>query len=290
MGASRGLQDNIPSIVKGSATTVTLAATNNGQPTRITIGGQQYKVASTLTMTTSTSGINGLDTGSIAANTLYYVYAVVSSSVIGLIASVTGPATGPTGFSNRYKLLGRFRTDLVPFVNTVAPDASIGAQGMSAAVDIAYTPRLYGASNSTEFTNYTATGFYRRIGDRCRASVRVSFGAAPATGTGGFLITGPGGSGTTYTTVNSSLIPSAAGGGNILGIAYGRDSSALSYDGTVVYQGTGLVSGFAVFALYASNGGASPEWTAASPFAWNTSDFISAEWEFPVLEWAGLFT
>lgn len=102
--------DNIPPIVKASATTLTLATTYLGKTTRITVGGQQYVPAATITLSTATSGFNGIDTGSIAANTLYYVYAVVQGGVLGLVISVTGPATGPTGFTSSYRYVANFRT------------------------------------------------------------------------------------------------------------------------------------------------------------------------------------
>lgn len=58
-----------------------------------------------LTVTTSVSGIGGLDTGAIAASSLYYVYLV---NGVSLIASLS--ATSPTGFTI-YRKVGAFFTD-----------------------------------------------------------------------------------------------------------------------------------------------------------------------------------
>ena len=104
MGASRGLQDNIPALVRASNTTCSLAATNAGQSTRITIGGQQYRIASTLTLTIPGS----LDIGTFSVtHELYYVYAVASTAgVVTLVASLAGPSTGPAGSTGRYTLVG----------------------------------------------------------------------------------------------------------------------------------------------------------------------------------------
>lgn len=104
-------QDNIPSAVRASSTTVTLATTNMGQPTRITVGGQQYVPGSTLTLSTGSTGANGLDTGAIGSHLLWYVYAIVqqTSSTLALIASQTssGPIM-PSGYGTASALVGAF--------------------------------------------------------------------------------------------------------------------------------------------------------------------------------------
>lgn len=58
-----------------------------------------------LTVTTSVSGVGGLDTGAIAASSLYYVYLV---NGVSLVASLS--ATSPTGFTI-YRKIGAFYTD-----------------------------------------------------------------------------------------------------------------------------------------------------------------------------------
>jgi hypothetical protein len=61
-----------------------------------------------LTLNTAILGAGGLDTGSIAASTFYYVYTIVDSNSIKLIASIS--PTSPTGFT-QYKKVGAFYTD-----------------------------------------------------------------------------------------------------------------------------------------------------------------------------------
>lgn len=109
-------QDNVPSIVRASSTTVTLAATNNGSATRITIGGQQYAVPSLLTMNSASVGANGLDAGSLGASQNWYVYAIVNQSTfaVALVASLAAASSGPTmpgGHGAEYRLVGQFYTD-----------------------------------------------------------------------------------------------------------------------------------------------------------------------------------
>lgn len=70
--------------------------------------GGQYKSLTNPTLLTSVSGIGGIDTGAITASSFYYVYAVSTGSVEGLVASLS--ATSPTGFA-RYKKVGAFYTD-----------------------------------------------------------------------------------------------------------------------------------------------------------------------------------
>jgi hypothetical protein len=102
--------ENIPNIVKASTTSITLAATNGGSPTFIKVAGQGYSPSATLTLSTATSGAGGIDTGSIAANSTYYVYAILSGGNLSLIASLATPSTGPSGFTSAYRAIGLFST------------------------------------------------------------------------------------------------------------------------------------------------------------------------------------
>jgi len=74
----------------------------------ITVGGQQFENESNLTMNTAVSGAGGLDTGAIAANTVYFVHAVNNSGAMALVSSLS--ETSPTGFTG-FKKIGRFITN-----------------------------------------------------------------------------------------------------------------------------------------------------------------------------------
>ena len=72
----------------------------------LTLGAKQYS-SGNLVCDTSVSGVGGLDAGSVAANTLYYVYAVVDTTV-KLIASTSEQK--PSGYLVQIKV-GAFETD-----------------------------------------------------------------------------------------------------------------------------------------------------------------------------------
>lgn len=114
MGTAVGIE-NIPTLAVGSTTTVTLASTAQGRPTRITVGGQQYVLSSSITLNAATVGANGLDSGALGAVQAWYVYAIVnqSSLALALVASQTAPTSGPTmpsGYGTAYKCIGMFTT------------------------------------------------------------------------------------------------------------------------------------------------------------------------------------
>jgi len=75
---------------------------------KFTKTGNTTATLGSLTLSTAVSGAGGLDTGTIAASTFYYVYTVVSSNAVKLVASTS--ATSPTGFSE-YKKVGAFYTN-----------------------------------------------------------------------------------------------------------------------------------------------------------------------------------
>lgn len=125
--------DNLPDLVIASTTTITMATSYLGRSTRITVGGQQYLYSSVITLNFATTGINGLDTGAIAANSLYYIYAITASGVPGLIASLAAPGTGPTGFTS-WKEVGRCRTlssaaTLAQITNRIGGASSLSLAG-----------------------------------------------------------------------------------------------------------------------------------------------------------------
>jgi hypothetical protein len=69
--------------------------------------GMRY-YADTLSVDLTVSGLGGLDTGSEAASTFYTIYAVKDTATgkFNVVASVTGPATGPTGY-DVWRYLGK---------------------------------------------------------------------------------------------------------------------------------------------------------------------------------------
>lgn len=95
--------------ITGNSTISLNAAASVGE-LRVTLGGQQYTSSSALAADISGNGVGGLDTGSAAANTLYYVYAILDSGSLALVVSAAAPSVGPTGFTN-YVLVAACLTD-----------------------------------------------------------------------------------------------------------------------------------------------------------------------------------
>ena len=121
-------QDNIPRMLVASTTTATLAITSGGQPTLITVGGQQYQPASLLTLNAATVGANGLDAGSLGASQLWYVYAIAhqTSFAMALVASLSATPTMPSGYGTAYKLIGAFNTNTSSQISfTVTPEDGV---------------------------------------------------------------------------------------------------------------------------------------------------------------------
>jgi microcystin-dependent protein len=93
-------QEKINKLQKATATTLTWPSGSS-----LRIGGQSYKLTSNKTLDLSTD----IDTGSVAANTLYYIYAVALSGVVSLKYSLSSEA--PTGFA-AFRLIGNLVTNI----------------------------------------------------------------------------------------------------------------------------------------------------------------------------------
>ena len=101
-GLSIRTAESIAKLTKTSGTALSLAAS------RINVGALQY-VTGALTLNTGTSGLGGM-VDALAASTLYYVYAVVSSGSVYLVASTNSSL--PTGYTQA-RMVGYFLTDAV---------------------------------------------------------------------------------------------------------------------------------------------------------------------------------
>ncbi|HAM57311.1 MAG TPA: hypothetical protein DCQ64_18640 [Candidatus Rokubacteria bacterium] len=105
----------------GSAVTVNLKIIRNGAtPTtkldvtadRLSVEGA-IKATYSVTIDATTTGANALDTGALANNTLYYVWAIRNPSTgtfAGLASTSESSPSMPTGYTKK-RLLGAFRTD-----------------------------------------------------------------------------------------------------------------------------------------------------------------------------------
>lgn len=103
--------ESIGSISKSSNTIIAIASSF------VNIGGRQYSTDA-INISTGTSGFNGIDTGSIAINSFYYIYMVKTTAGVGGVISLSSSA--PTGFT-AYKLVGQCTTDTAT-TNLIAAD------------------------------------------------------------------------------------------------------------------------------------------------------------------------
>lgn len=132
------------------------------RPSIVKIGTQYYQNTTDLTIDLDTAGANGLDTGAKAADTLYYVYAILpaSGSAFRGTISVTAPTTGPTGFGSNWSYLGSFSTNATsgcnPFIFTNGVMNNAGAS-------VSVTTNSSVVSAKTLKVPITATMAYGRL-------------------------------------------------------------------------------------------------------------------------------
>lgn len=108
------INDNVPDLEYSTSSVANIVAKDGAAADlRVTLNnGQQYRATAPLTVDLSTTGLGALDTGSVAASTFYFVYAVEGATAgeFDVVASVTNPDTGPTGYDT-FKYLGPLHTD-----------------------------------------------------------------------------------------------------------------------------------------------------------------------------------
>lgn len=106
--------ENVPVLEYSSASQVRIvAAPGASSELRVLFNdGSRYTAQSPLALDLTVSGLGGLDTGSEASNTWYYVYTVPGAvaGTLDVVGSVTDPSTGPTGYPV-WSYLGFFRND-----------------------------------------------------------------------------------------------------------------------------------------------------------------------------------
>lgn len=111
-------------IARASASTVTIAAGACRNKQTSSAGSYDMVVDSVLTVSTATTGVNALDTGTVANNTWYAVYVIADSkgyeSIAGLLSTSLTPAL-PQKY-NLYRRVGWVKTDasadILPFIQS----------------------------------------------------------------------------------------------------------------------------------------------------------------------------
>jgi hypothetical protein len=271
------VQDTLPDLVIASTTTITMATTYLGKQTRISVGGQQYLYSSVITINFATTGINGLDTGAIAANSLYYIYSVQTSNTPGLVASLAAPTTGPTGFT-AWKEVGRCRT-VFGSATLAAITNKLGGTSQNSSVTqwVSYTP------TGTWTANTTYTGKWSRVGESMDLEILVTCSGAPTVAS--LKVDLPTGYNIDTTKLTSSSVDD-----NYMGDFICMDHGVMYYHGRMIYASTTRLTTLLFKSANPFVDGTSSI-DATAPFTFGSADrvFIKGR-SLPIAEWAGLYT
>lgn len=279
-------QDNIPLLQRDTGTQISMPATYNGQLARARVAGQGYRWSSALACNLATTGLGGLDTGSLAANTLYHVYLCVSSNIVGLVVSANGPSTGPTGFSqNRY--VGRLRTQSGSAnVAELAVVNVIVGSGDEIPMPIVGEWQSFTPTGSWS-TNVNYSGWYRRTGSSMDWRGKVA-ATATLSGTTQLTMTLP-----LNLTVTSSGL--TTNGRSFLGKALVTTSGSTRRVLAFCYGNNG--SNNITFEYHSQNANTDTtlntvvDVSQTTPFTMNNGDFVEGYIEgLPIAEWQGLFS
>lgn len=268
MGQVFNINENIAPLVKASSTTITMASTYLGRSTYITVGGQSYKSSGTITLNTSAAnGLNALDAGALAANTLYYIYAVQQAGSLGLVASVTAPTIGPTGFTS-WKEIGRFRTEKAAAAIAIAVNKLIGKDSIPSDSEWeSFIPIWSGVVNIQD-----QSFKLKRNGPNMDVFGYVRMSGAV---TGNFRLAVP-----DNKKIDTSAIITSSNS-NVYGIVRYLDSgTAYKTDAQVVYGADNVL-------IIMSNSSVA-EWSASVPIVWGNNDVASFSFSLPIQEYIGL--
>lgn len=167
MPSVRALQENIPNAFTITGALTIQLAGSSLVPIVATVGGQQYRSIQNLSLNLAVTGAGGLDTGSVAANTTYYIHLVASSGSLALLASTS--KTAPTGFTSfKYTGYAFFVGSTSQIILILLPNGLSDWQ--------TYSPT---------YTNFTVSAVsymqWRRVGSN--VEIRGEFNIATITGT-----------------------------------------------------------------------------------------------------------
>jgi hypothetical protein len=219
-------------------------------PAYLTIGGQQYKITSTLVVALP----------AMSANTRYQVYAVQSGGVVSLVISQNENSVGPAGY-NRWKLVGSLYSN---GMSPVAFGSFVNIKGAPRTNTVSLLPVIENFSVSSQ------TCFWYREGDKVFLDYNFILSGAP---TGTLYPNIP-----TNMTLDSSKMRFASNEG-YLGGANGQDGVTQGYT-------AGLQLGNSTRLRTIGSAGAN-EWNATIPFSWGTGDTYSLKTlGLPITGWS----
>ena len=132
-----------PSFRSGSVNNVLVEA-SSASPKVFKIGNAWHEITSEILCDLRRTGAGGLDRGSMAANSCYYLYAVYVDRRVQLVASLHPPTIGPE-IAAEWTYLGAF---LANAASVVAPFVSVGGRY--------FANTYWGGSGSIQTTTPTA--------------------------------------------------------------------------------------------------------------------------------------
>lgn len=142
----------------------------------VTIGGQQYTMLANVDLTLS----------SLAANTLYMVYAVLSGGVVSLVTSTNVNSVGPAGYTS-WKLVGAFYSNAS---SQHGGFVTIEGEPTTGWMDATTTWYSSGGGTVTKGSIATDKIAHRRVGDSqyLRVQYRQTSGGSSAAGNYSLLL------------------------------------------------------------------------------------------------------
>lgn len=237
-------------------------------PSRITIGGQQYRTTSNLSLAVASA----------TANTLYMIYAILNSGSVTLVKSTNVNSIGPAG-STSWKLVGAFYSQAVDTFG-----AFVNIEGAPTTSDwiVDQDFQFLGAtSNPTTYSVIQRR--WSRVGDYLYGHIGIQF-TGTGIGSGAYQFTTP-----INFIPNSTALPVVNNAGTQLlleGNGYAIDNSAGASDNTrrdllpvwVIANG---VIGLIARGLYGTVGG-----LASTTMAWENADRITFNYQMPIDGWS----
>lgn len=158
------------------------------------------------------------------------------------------------------------------FLNIIQEQVSESEQvfkvGFAGQEFTSYTPELTGTTSGT-FSNSTTTGFYQCDSGVLKVTARSTFSGIPSVASGNLAWSIPSGF-----TIDTAKLNSSTSYQQILGIAQ-------AIDGLLRYQGTPAYFSDTKVAVL-TDGGTGTAWSATAPFAFNSGDSASVNFEVPV--------
>lgn len=171
--AQKLFTDKIGTLSHSAGNIQMLASLSN--PAYLTIGGQQYKITSTLVVALP----------AMSANTRYQVFAVQSGGVVSLVISQNENSVGPAGY-NRWKLVGSLYSN---GLSSVGFGSFVNITGVPVSNTWEYTPSYSSSSGGAVVGSIILNKlFLKRIGDQCFAEWIFRQGTGGTAGSGVYLV------------------------------------------------------------------------------------------------------